>query len=385
MSISPKKLAIGLAIGIPSTIVLAGIMLAIGYAYAPRSAGQTVSVPINITHREPLFEQNDQPIKGDIPAPPEQVRMLFFGDVMLDRNVRTIIDKNSVSYLLDQLTEEDSDFFSKYDLVGANLEGDITPGGEHRPPVAENDFAFRSKDVATFVHDYHFNYFNIANNHIVDQGADAFTQTQNELTTLGVTFSGCWDGRVDANCTATTTTIAGQRVGLAGFSYVYNPIDLEKARVEIATLKSITDLVIVQMHGGTEYTHQPTTRQQEYAHAFVDAGADLVIGHHPHVIQGIEIYNNVPIFYSLGNFIFDQYFSADTQQGLAVGVIWTPQATSTVLDITLLPTQSERSRVRWMKQNERQSLLKALASWSAIDESMQSEIISGQVRVVRPR
>jgi len=78
--------------------------------------------------------------------------------------------------------------------------------------------------------------------------------------------------------------------------------------------------LIVSIHWGEEYKLVASEQQQELAHLFVDAGADLIIGHHPHVTQNIEIYKNKLIFYSLGNFIFDQYFSKDTQQGLAVKV-----------------------------------------------------------------
>ena len=74
------------------------------------------------------------------------------------------------------------------------------------------------------------------------------------------------------------------------------------------------------MHAGTEYTHQPNKAQITFAHAAIDYGADMVIGHHPHWIQKIEKYNNKYIFYSLGNFIFDQMWSQETKEGLALKI-----------------------------------------------------------------
>ena len=74
------------------------------------------------------------------------------------------------------------------------------------------------------------------------------------------------------------------------------------------------------MHAGTEYTRKPNQRQIDFARAAIDAGADIVIGHHPHWIQDIEIYQGKPIFYSLGNFVFDQMWSQETREGLIVKI-----------------------------------------------------------------
>lgn len=74
------------------------------------------------------------------------------------------------------------------------------------------------------------------------------------------------------------------------------------------------------MHAGTEYTPKHREDQEEFAHRMIDSGADLIIGTHPHVAQDFEYYKNGVIFYSLGNFVFDQYWSTETQQGLTVNI-----------------------------------------------------------------
>jgi poly-gamma-glutamate synthesis protein (capsule biosynthesis protein) len=91
---------------------------------------------------------------------------------------------------------------------------------------------------------------------------------------------------------------------------------VERVAREVGSLKQEANFVIVAFHWGREYTHDPTDRQVELAHAAVDAGADLVIGSHPHWVQGIELYKGKLITYSLGNFVFDQMWSQETREGV---------------------------------------------------------------------
>ena len=86
----------------------------------------------------------------------------------------------------------------------------------------------------------------------------------------------------------------------------------------IQAARKNADVVIVSMHAGTEYTHHPNKTQKKFAHAAIDFGTDLVIGHHPHVVQSIEQYHGKTIVYSLGNFIFDQMWSQKTREGVVL-------------------------------------------------------------------
>lgn len=97
--------------------------------------------------------------------------------------------------------------------------------------------------------------------------------------------------------------------------------DLEHLRASLAKMKPMADFVVVTMHAGIEYKRQPHRTQVSFARAAIDNGADLVVGVHPHWIQTIEQYRGKYIFYSLGNFIFDQGRQADTRQGLALRVV----------------------------------------------------------------
>lgn len=96
--------------------------------------------------------------------------------------------------------------------------------------------------------------------------------------------------------------------------------DTNRLKISLEDARSQADFVVVNMHGGLEYTRDPTPLQMEFSHAAIDAGADIVIGAHPHWIQKIEPYKGKYIFYSLGNFVFDQEFSAETKTGLALRI-----------------------------------------------------------------
>ena len=96
--------------------------------------------------------------------------------------------------------------------------------------------------------------------------------------------------------------------------------DVNAMRHDVSLLRTRCDVVIVSMHNGIEYQPRPNDRQRIFAHAAIDAGALLVVGHHPHVRQVMERYCNGVIFYSLGNFIFDQYQRQETQWG-AIGEV----------------------------------------------------------------
>lgn len=255
---------------------------------------------------------------------PSEINMLFVGDIMLDRNVKTLIEKNGLNYVFGELSSQN--FFSGYDLIGTNLEGAVTNGGQHYAPVKEFDFAFDPETVSQ-LSDYGFNFFNLANNHLADQGQNGIEETRKNLSDLGFKFSGCADGIVD-DCSAKIVDIKGKKIAMIGLSMVGLKLDLANVLEIIDSLREETDYIIVNIHWGEEYDLQANKIQQTIAHQFIDNGVDAVIGHHPHVVQEVEVYKDKPIFYSLGNFIFDQYFSEETQKGLAAALFFSKEKIS---------------------------------------------------------
>lgn len=321
------------------------------------------------------------------------VKMLFVGDLMLDRHVKEKIKNNDPAYLFQGLKNNKFDF-NKYDLTHGNLEGAVTNGGNHYPPVYSYDFAFTPEVIAK-LKDYNFQAFNLANNHLTDQGERGVIETRANLTKLNFLSYGCADAQA-GDCSFKIYQAGGLRIGLVGLSQVYKKLDLGKVKKIIADLGNRTDLVIVNAHWGAEYEHVFNKTQQDLAHKLIEAGADIIIGHHPHVVQGLEIYetkraatpqmrgaqaNEIirrPIFYSLGNFIFDQYFSRDTQEELAVEIVWSAAGQSRAV---LYPMFSKQSQPSLMIGEEREKYLAKIAGWSKGDKELMKQIRGGEITI----
>ena len=120
--------------------------------------------------------------------------------------------------------------------------------------------------------------------------------------------------------------------------------------------------------------------QKEISHDFINNGADMIIGHHPHVVQGMEIYKEKPIFYSLGNFIFDQYFSKDTQEGLGIGIstVFTPEE-QLEYKIYLYPFKAVNNQNILMNELETKDFLKEFLKWSNLSGEYQKQVLGQEV------
>ncbi|MFH1030339.1 MAG: AmmeMemoRadiSam system protein B [bacterium] len=348
--------------------------------------------------------------EGGLPQSRQNIRMLFFGDLMLDRYVGEKIKKNGIEYLFENLDKEN--FLQGYNLISANLEGAVTNGGKHYEPAKAYDFAF-APSIIEELKKYNFNFFNIANNHLDDQGIQGVNETRENLDLLEFNYSGCVNGEVgecsvrivEAQDTETKTSpnpsllrMGNRMIGMVGISAVWDKIDLEKVHEMLVKLKEESDLIVVNIHWGNEYETKFNKIQQEIACDFIDYGADIIIGHHPHVVQGIEWYNGrrhaaVPsvatyesvysnddegggiIFYSLGNFIFDQYFSKETQEGFAVEVT----LKNGELAFLLHPFKSQQSKVELMAGEERENFLQSLSTFSVGDGDFLEQVNNGQI------
>ncbi len=301
------------------------------------------------------------------------ISMMFFGDLMIDRHVGEKINEQGFDYLFEDLRGDENRFFRGMDLIGANLEGAVTHKGEHYPPIMSYDFAFRPDRIKD-LKKYNFNFFNLANNHFSDQGERGIIETRKNLDDLGFSYVGCKDKKID-DCSTRVLNIADLKVGMAGFSMVYGLFDIGLATSSVARLASKSDLLIVNIHWGVEYQHYANQVQKNIAHALIDAGADVIIGHHPHVVQGIEVYKNRPIFYSLGNFIFDQYFSRDTQIGLSVGLNFNQKE----LNLSLFSLKSKNSQLSLIKSINKQKELNNLIKWSDLSNEYNEQIKMGKL------
>lgn len=268
---------------------------------------------------------------GRLLAPPpleEPLSVLFVGDIMLDRAVALRAEAAGDKVLFAGVR----DIFAAHDLVVANLEGAIT----NEPSVSRANpnvlrFTFDPR-MAPLLADVGVSAVSLANNHTLDFGEFGFDDTQFYLQEAGIAAFG---SPHNDRALATATTVRGKTVCFVGYHelFVSTPTPVVE---KLQAIEPECSYSIVFAHWGVEYEHEPSTSQRELAHLFVDSGADLVIGAHPHIVQPVEVYKNVAIFYSLGNFIFDQDWMPEVRRGTMVSVEFTDNKTR----FTVLPTNT---------------------------------------------
>jgi len=258
--------------------------------------------------------------------PANQISLIFGGDVMLARTVeQKILAVDDWSLPFRKVYKE----FKKADLSFANLESPFRDGGSATPngstvfralPKTINGLKLAGIDIVS-----------LANNHFGDQGISGEIYTLNHLNDNKIKYCGIGNNSNEAHSAAIFEV---KKIKIAYLCYAYpetmsvaeenSPgianMDIEQMKKDVENFTQNADFIIVSMHAGSEYTHKPGTSQINFAQAAIDSGADLVIGHHPHVVQTTEKYKDGYIIYSLGNLVFDQMWSEETQQGVVAKV-----------------------------------------------------------------
>jgi hypothetical protein len=248
--------------------------------------------------------------------------LLFVGDIMLSRGIAWKVGLEDGDYTYP--FEKVADLVRSADFAFGNLEGPVSARGSDQGSV----YSFRAAPAAlSGLSAAGFDALSLANNHIWDWGSAALEDTVDTLRTAGITPVGAGHDASGANEPA-LFEVNGVRVGILAFTTLL-PQGLEagdgtpgvSATQRAAILSSVraarqnVDILVVSMHWGEEYWESETEQQRELGHALVDAGADFVIGHHPHVPEPIERYRTGWIAYSLGNFVFDRGVSDATRKG----------------------------------------------------------------------
>ena len=300
----------------------------------------------------------------EIPEVKEE-SLLFIGDVMLGRYVETLSSMHGSQYLLEEL----SPLLNKKTYVIANLEGPL-PDKHLQTPSHSFGFSF-PENSANILSLFHVSAVTLANNHTYDQGEDGYLSTVKKLLTSRIAPFGHSRYFIPS---FVTHIIHGYSLSTIGINLITPTFDEEKTLISIKHLCAIYPEThfIAYIHAGTEYTHQQSGIQVTFAHKLIDdTCVRLIIGSHPHVTQGVEKYKGKYIFYSLGNFIFDQYFSDDTQEGLMVSV----SVKDTTLVFKLLPIESRASVPRLAEKEKRSKILSTIASSSSPE--IQESILQG--------
>ncbi len=254
------------------------------------------------------------------------VTILFGGDMQFDRYIRSVTEKRGGAFVFYGLRSE----FQQADLVVANLEGPITDNASVSETSVEGSrdnyvFTFPPK-TAVLLKAENISLVNIGNNHILNLKEDGVRQTKEYLEAVGVDYFG---SPLSGDDRTAVREIGGTRIAFVNYNeFVWK--GREKALADIALVTEGADFVVVYTHWGKEYV-AASPEMKTLAHEFIDAGADLIIGSHPHVVQEREEYKGKSIYYSLGNLIFDQYFRPETQAGLVVRAVFDPMTQ----DITL--------------------------------------------------
>ncbi len=280
---------------------IVGICLAIGALFGVQQAA-SVGMPV------PIPTNAASSTADTLSTAP--VTVLAFGDLMLDRTVRTHLEQAGDSYPFQQIQS----VLARRDIVVANAEGVF---GD-RESISQTDFStlrftFATSTLMT-LHALGFTELSQANNHTFDFGAEALAESELAIHAAGITPFGNFQNN---DPSSPEQNIRGQRIAFVGYNE-FSHSNLDRVLVAISSAKAQGDFVIVYPHWGVEYNLGTTSEQVVLGHQFVDAGADVIFGSHPHVVEPVEIYQGKPIFYSLGNFVFDQSFSQETSEGLAV-------------------------------------------------------------------
>lgn len=246
-----------------------------------------------------------------------EIKVLFVGDMMFDRTIRKIGEKEGYEKVFSCLSEE----FQKYDAIFGNLEGPITKNNSvnlNTLPGGPNNMTFTFPlEIADLLYKNNFKAVSLANNHIFDFGKSDVEETREALIKAKVDWFG------DPTDLTKKTYFYDERIAVVGFNQFLGVDSVEGTVKEIKKIKTGDKeneiKIVVFAHWGEEYI-EANRYQKLQAHAFIDAGADLVLGAHPHVIQEIETYKDKKIYYSLGNFIFDQWWEPKVRKGMGVEV-----------------------------------------------------------------
>lgn len=241
------------------------------------------------------------------------------------------------------------------DITIGNLEAPITGNGQE---FKEKRFRFKSDpNAAKALKNAGFNVLTLANNHMLDFGKIGLQATLQNLAGQGILSVGAGENLASARREA-VITVRKKKIAFLAYSLTLPtefyagetragtaPAYASYYRNDIARAKAVADYVVVSFHWGTELSRQPKPCQVAVAHRAIEAGADLILGHHPHVLQGIERYKNGLIFYSLGNFAFASLSAAS--DGSVIARI---SLDGGVKEVELIPLNVLNREVRFQPQ-----------------------------------
>ncbi len=287
--------------------LLAVVILVVYFAFL-------TSIPHPSPLKTPLSIENQSPSPTPTPTPPATVTVGLMGDLGLGRFITsTSRSKNDFSWSFQGVTE----WLQENDFNLANLESPVI---DNCPTGFTGTFTFCG-DTKFLPHlQKNKFFFNLSNNHILNYGQSGLDQTVDYLRQYQIPFVYSHAPKTEF----TAYTVNGITFGLLGYDFVtYPQFSQQEIISKVKQYQNEVDWLIVSLHWGNEYLPQPEIWRIKFAKDLIDAGADLIHGHHPHVWQDPETYNGKLIFYSFGNFIFDQNWSHETSHSNIVRLTFT--------------------------------------------------------------
>ena len=289
----------------------------------------------------------------------EPFTMLFTGDIQMGSNITAAYDGAGLSGILsDELQQQ----MKNADITMVNEEFPFGTGGTKAP---DKQFTFKTDpSYVKMFQETGVDIVSLANNHVLDFGQDVLSQTFETLDQAGIPYVGAGETLKRASA-CETIEVNGTKVGFLCASRVIPVVDWDVRNSQpgvfttydpqllveqIRKAEKENDLVVVYVHWGIEKAEVPEEYQKVLAHAYIDAGADLVIGSHPHVLQGIEYYKEVPIVYSLGNFMFNPTIERTAVLKVAVDE-------NQKLSLKMIPAAASNSKTSELSGKEAQAVL----------------------------
>ncbi len=300
-------------------IIIVSVLLAAGiYFHADEKIADALKDEKPVAEVVLEEEPTSEPVVTE-EAEPEEVKkdttIVITGDVELSEYVQRNYNASGATGVV---SEEMLQELSSADVLEINNEFCFSERGEQAP---DKQFTFRvNPSYVSLLNEMGVDVAGLANNHVLDFGKDALADTFTTLSDAGIEYTGAGTSREDAS-KLIVKEVNGKKYGFLAASRVipvgswnvdnsqpgvFTCYDTTALCNAITAAKTQVDYLFVCVHWGVEHTTELTDYQVANGHAYIDAGADAVIGSHPHVLQGMEYYNGKPIFYSLGNFIFNE-------------------------------------------------------------------------------
>lgn len=367
-----KSLAKGVLICVLMLAASLGVCAAAGLVELPERGRSEAEVPqVHVVEPQEEESQEEEPQEeepAEISLPEEgedPVTLLFAGDLFLTDLLQSKYNQQGIGAAA---SEGLLSVLRDADVFMLNQEFPFGTTGE---AMEEKEYTFRvDPGYISVLSDLSVDIVTLANNHMLDFGRSPLTETLHTLDQAGIAHVGAGENLEEAKALK-TFEINGKTVGFlgasrvipvaswnasSGSSGVFTTYDASALVEEIEKAEESCDFTVVYVHWGIEKNNQPEEYQKTLARQYIDAGADAVIGAHPHVLQGIEYYQGKPIFYSLGNFIF----SNGTYESMLVSLTLGEDGTG----IRLIPCVSEANQMRLLEESKTESLYRNLESIS---------------------